>query len=91
MNEFITLPSEPEHAVLPRLVAAETCEPTHEEISVCAYYIWLSEGRPENKDSAHWFEAETQLRECCHVDRRLSAAHVSPIPAQPVEIPHISS
>src|SRR5262249_11985054 len=36
--------------------------PTHEEIEIRAYAIWLSEGSPGGRDRDHWFAAERQLR-----------------------------
>ncbi|MCX7872338.1 MAG: DUF2934 domain-containing protein [Verrucomicrobiae bacterium] len=39
----------------------EVLPPTHEEIATAAYYIWLSEGRPEGCAERHWHEARTQL------------------------------
>jgi hypothetical protein len=36
-------------------------QPTHDEISLCAYVIWLDEGRPDGRDKEHWYQAETQL------------------------------
>jgi len=35
---------------------------THEEIALCAYYIWEAEGRPEGRAIDHWLQAELQLR-----------------------------
>jgi hypothetical protein len=35
--------------------------PTHEEIALCAYLIWESEGCPVDRDLDHWFQAEHQL------------------------------
>jgi hypothetical protein len=34
---------------------------THHEISVCAYCIWLQEGRPAGRALDHWLQAELQL------------------------------
>jgi Protein of unknown function (DUF2934) len=34
---------------------------THEEIAVCAYFIWEHEGRPEGRALDHWLQAELQL------------------------------
>lgn len=39
----------------------EIQKPTHEEIAIAAYYIWLSEGCPEGCAERHWYEAEAQL------------------------------
>lgn len=36
-------------------------EPTHDDIAVCAYTLWLDQGQPENTHEAIWFEAERQL------------------------------
>jgi hypothetical protein len=39
----------------------EVQKPSHEEVAVAAYYIWLSEGCPEGCAERHWYEAEMQL------------------------------
>ena len=44
---------------------SQSHQPTHEEIALCAYLIWVREGYPEGRDKEHWYEAETQL----HVTR----------------------
>lgn len=36
-------------------------EPSHYEIEVCAYCIWLQEGKPEGRALDHWLQAEMQL------------------------------
>jgi hypothetical protein len=36
-------------------------EPSHEEIALCAYFIYIHEGCPQGQELAHWFEAENQL------------------------------
>lgn len=36
-------------------------EPSHEEISQCAYFRWLHQGEPEGQDRRNWFAAETEL------------------------------
>jgi hypothetical protein len=36
-------------------------KPTHDEVAVAAYYIYLKEGRPNGHDIANWLEAETKL------------------------------
>jgi hypothetical protein len=33
----------------------------HERIAKAAYFIWVSEGRPEGREEAHWQEAQQQL------------------------------
>ena len=35
--------------------------PTHEEVAVCAYFIYEAEGRPEDRALSHWLQAETQI------------------------------
>mgnify|MGYP001793060710 CR=1 FL=1 len=37
-------------------------EPTHDEIAVKAYEIWLSKGRPLGQDDANWAEAVEALK-----------------------------
>ena len=36
-------------------------KPTHEEIAICAYYIWEKEGCADGHDVEHWLQAELQL------------------------------
>jgi hypothetical protein len=36
--------------------------PNHEQLATLAYFIWLSEGRPEGRDKSNWHDAEQQLR-----------------------------
>jgi hypothetical protein len=47
--------------------------PSHEQISVVAYFIWMSEGCPEGRQEANWYDAERQLAEsssnCAGADR----------------------
>lgn len=45
--------------------ASDPCQPAAEGIAECAYFIWLSKGRPEGKALEHWTEAEEQLRVGC--------------------------
>ena len=40
---------------------AQPLKPTSEEIARLAYLIWDKEGRPQGRDSKHWFEAESLL------------------------------
>lgn len=35
--------------------------PTHEEIALCAFLLWIDAGRPENSAEAIWLEAEKKL------------------------------
>jgi len=35
--------------------------PTDEEVAICAYYIWESEGCPPGREFANWFEARAHL------------------------------
>ena len=35
--------------------------PTHDEIAVCAYFIYPSEGCPADREGEHWSQAESQL------------------------------
>ncbi len=36
-------------------------EPTNEEISTYAYYLWEADGRPPGRDLDHWLQAKAQL------------------------------
>lgn len=38
-------------------------EPTNEEIAQLAHQLWEQAGRPHGQDLAHWYEAETRLRQ----------------------------
>ena len=42
--------------------------PRHEQIANVAYFIWMSEGCPEGRDTNHWYQAEEQLRTECSID-----------------------
>lgn len=35
---------------------------TYQRVAVRAYYLWQSEGCPEGRDEAHWFQAEAELK-----------------------------
>ena len=35
--------------------------PTRDEIATCAYFIYLNEGRPTDREEEHWSQAEAQL------------------------------
>ena len=35
--------------------------PPQDEIAVCAYFIYLSEGCPASREAEHWSQAESQL------------------------------
>jgi hypothetical protein len=51
----------------PRLLTnGPPCEPTDDEIALCAYSLWEQEGRPQNQEVEIWFQAETQLRQSQH-------------------------
>ena len=39
-------------------------QPTEEEIKVAAYYIWQSEGCPNNSDFGDWMRAQEDLCKC---------------------------
>ena len=41
--------------------SASNGQPTHDDIAVCAYLIWEQEECPEDRDTTHWLQAETQL------------------------------
>lgn len=41
--------------------AAAAQAPSTDQISVCAYEIWLRKGRPIGQDQKNWLEAEAQL------------------------------
>jgi len=45
------------HPIRPPALA----EPTHDDIAVCAYTIWIDQGCPENRAELIWLEAEQQL------------------------------
>ena len=35
--------------------------PTHEQIAVCAFLLWIDHGQPANTHEAIWLEAEKKL------------------------------
>ena len=53
--------------------------PTQEEISRCAYYIWLHEGCPQGREREHWAQAEAQLTQ---------RAQPSPVPQKEGRAPN---
>jgi Protein of unknown function (DUF2934) len=53
-------------------------EPTHEEISVRAYYCWLDRGGAEGLAEQDWQQAEHELRaEKARVDKKSKTAAAS--------------
>jgi hypothetical protein len=48
---------------------ADPCQPTEEHLALCAYFSWLSEGCPHDRDREHWIQAEEQLLRSCQYDR----------------------
>ena len=44
-------------------------QPTQEDIAICAYLIWESEGRPEGRDVNDWLQAEVQLHVASKLDQ----------------------
>jgi len=52
-----------------QLPAGDPCQPSEERLAMCAYFIWISEGRPDGRDREHWIQAEEQLLRCCQYDR----------------------
>lgn len=62
-------------------------EPTNEEISTYAYYLWEADGRPQGLDMDHWLQAKAQLIANRHYETDLMQAQKQP-PARSVqEIP----
>jgi len=47
--------------------------PSHEEIALCAYFIYLHEGCPQGQDLSHWLQAEIQLVAARMLDAGLAA------------------
>lgn len=47
-------------AVLP--TESSYVAPTHEEIELLAYQLWVDRGRPHGDDAQDWLRAEQQLR-----------------------------
>lgn len=43
--------------------SSPSANPTHDEIAHRAYSIWEEQARPQGQDSAHWFQAESELRQ----------------------------
>jgi hypothetical protein len=47
---------------VPRWLAAlRESLPTHEQIALAAYHLWLREGRPHGRDREHWSRATAEL------------------------------
>jgi hypothetical protein len=36
--------------------------PTHQEVELLAYQLWVNRGRPHGNDAQDWLRAEEQLR-----------------------------
>ena len=47
-------------AALPNSTTAKAA-PSHDEIVLRAYEIWLSTGKESGRDQEHWFQAEQEL------------------------------
>ena len=45
-----------------RIAQTNHREPKHDDIAALAYRIWEKEGRLNGRDSAHWSQAEMQLK-----------------------------
>jgi hypothetical protein len=58
-------------------------QPTPEQIAACAYLIWEKEGRPHGRHTAHFFQAEKQLKADCTQD---ASQLRRPAPAAPAEL-----
>ena len=39
----------------------KSIQPTHEDITFCAYLLWEQAGRPHGRADVHWQQAEAQL------------------------------
>ena len=63
---------------------------TYHEISVCAYCIWVQEGRPEGRALDHWVQAELQLVLSSILrkkDQRNERKKDAPLPIRRVPLP----
>jgi hypothetical protein len=63
---------------------------TYYEISVCAYCIWVQEGRPEGRALDHWLQAELQLVLSSilrNKDQRNERKKDAPLPIRRVPLP----
>ena len=69
MTEEILAENFVSQAAASRLPYKEFCQPSEEQLALCAYFIWLSEGCPDGRDREHWTQAEEQLLRCCQYDR----------------------
>jgi hypothetical protein len=43
--------------------APAACSPTHDDIALRAYEIYLRDGAPHGRDLEHWLRAEAELRD----------------------------
>lgn len=48
--------------ILSKSSSTAKAAPTHEEIVLRAYEIWLSREKESGRDQEHWFQAERELR-----------------------------
>jgi hypothetical protein len=64
---YSTLSKKNAFSSIPYDFATNSCEyfcsnaPNEEVIRLTAYYIWLRQGKPENRDFEHWQEAYKSL------------------------------
>jgi hypothetical protein len=47
-------------AMLPA-AEAQLSPPSDDLVALRAYHLWLSEGRPDGRDLAHWIQAQSEL------------------------------
>jgi hypothetical protein len=56
--KFIKNP--PKQPKQPVEIQVSSIPATHDSIAERAYALWLSEGRPSNRELEHWLQAEAQ-------------------------------
>jgi hypothetical protein len=61
-----------------RITTPPPCEPTHDEIALCAMSIWEEEGRPQGRDLEHWLLAEARLRQALRVEGEAASSTPPP-------------
>ena len=58
--------------------------PSHEDIALCAYFIYLHEGSRQSHDLPNWFQAEHQLM----ADRKHNAGMAPDAPMPDNHLPN---
>lgn len=60
-------------------------QPTDDQVSVRAYYLWERDGRPQGRDWEYWLRAKEEL--VCENSRTTVVAKPTPTTAEPKSAP----